>query len=347
MLYVTTRNIKDAFTVSHAVNRDRCPEGGLFVPYQFPAFTENELEAITDKPFGQLVADILNHFIGCKLSAQDIDLCIGKAPVAITSMSHKITVSELWHNPNNDFSGIINNITQRLNPEYGAGETASNWMRIAVRIAVLFGIFSLLKQFEVLESGQKFDLSVAIGDFQMPIAAIYARQMGLPIGSIICGCNQNGVLWDLINHGQIKTDTVAIKTLTPKCDCVISPDLERLIFMKLGVDEVLKYNDLCARGRVYAPSEEEIASIADGLFAAVVSDRRTLNVINSAYRTNQYLFDPYTALAFAALQDYRAVAGETRPSVIISESSPLGNSEIVANALGISQQELLDRINAR
>ncbi len=344
MLYVTTRNTKDAFTVSHAINRNRCADGGLYVPYQLQMMTEDEIMALKDKSFSQCVADVLNLFFGAKLSSFDIDLCIGRYSYQMNSMSHKITVAEIWHNPDSDFDGIVRRIGNLLKTDAASAEMPSNWVSIAVRIAVLFGIFSELYRDETVDVSNKVDVSVSAGDFQMPMAVWYARQMGLPIGTIICGCNQNGTLWDLIHHGQMKTDTVAVQTLTPKCDYAVAPNLERLIFSCLGEKDVHRYAEACAKGGLYVLSEDQTKALSAGLFSAVVSDRRMKNVINSVYRTNQYLLDPYSALAFGALQDFRAVAGETRPALILSESSASCSSETVAEALGITPQELLDRI---
>lgn len=343
MLYVTTRNTKDVFTVNHAIQRDRCADGGLYVPYQVPRLSDDELNAWKTKSFSQCVADIVNLFLGTKLSGNDIAFCIGRKPFQFVAMSHKITVSEVWHNPESDLNALIVAVSNQIIPE----TNPSNWVRMAVWIAVIVGLFVQLMRDGSVDMSNKVDVSVAAGDFQMPVAVWYAREIGLPIGKIICGCNQNGMVWDLIHHGQIKTDTVAVQTLTPKCDYAVAPDLERLIYFALGENEVSRFAEACATGGLYSLSAEQSKLLSSGLFSAVVSDHRVMNVINSVYRTNQYLLDPYSALAFSALQDYRAVEGETRPALIISEASAICSAETVAKSLGITKEELLDRIHIK
>lgn len=344
MLYVTTRNTKDVFTVNHAILKDRCADGGLYVPYQLPVMTLEEVIGLKEKSFSQCVAELLNLFLGVKLTGYDVELSIGRYPVKMVSMSHKITISELWHNPESDFAALENAVAKQIISDISNGLLPSDWVRTAVRIAVLFGVFSELLRSDSFDIANKLDISVSVGDFQMPVAAWYARQMGLPIGTIICGCNQNGMIWDLIHHGQIKTDMVAVCTRTPKCDYSIAPGLERLIFSTLGEEETKHFISICQRGGLYALKEDEANAFSAGLYSAVVSDQRMMNVINSVYRTNQYLLDPYSALAFSALQDYRAAAGETRPALIISEASAACSADTVAESLGISKQDLLDRI---
>ena len=43
MLYVTTRNRFDSYTVQWAVTQDTASDGGLFVPMQWPVFSREEL----------------------------------------------------------------------------------------------------------------------------------------------------------------------------------------------------------------------------------------------------------------------------------------------------------------
>lgn len=43
MLYVTTRNRFDTYTVQWAVTHDTASDGGLFVPMQWPVFSKEEL----------------------------------------------------------------------------------------------------------------------------------------------------------------------------------------------------------------------------------------------------------------------------------------------------------------
>ncbi len=38
MLYITTRNLHDAYTAHRAITSERCPNGGCFVPFRLPYF---------------------------------------------------------------------------------------------------------------------------------------------------------------------------------------------------------------------------------------------------------------------------------------------------------------------
>ena len=42
MLYVTTRNDQEAFTVQHVMNGNRGDDGGLYLPLHFPKLSAND-----------------------------------------------------------------------------------------------------------------------------------------------------------------------------------------------------------------------------------------------------------------------------------------------------------------
>ena len=48
MLYVTTRNKSDAHTAHNTLIQDRGPEGGLFVPFQLPKLSPEEIHSLKE-----------------------------------------------------------------------------------------------------------------------------------------------------------------------------------------------------------------------------------------------------------------------------------------------------------
>jgi len=332
MLYVTTRNKVDAYTSHNALCNSRSPDGGMYVPFQLPMLSEKEISGLKDKGFGQCVADILNLFFSARLEALDVDFCVGRSPVKLVPMSHKIVIAETWHNPDWDFARMVRNLTSRIRSVEAGGEAPSDWAWIVIRIAVLFGLFGEMLRNQHLDCGQQFDVAVTAGDFATPMAAWYARQMGLPIGTIVCGCGESGTVWDLLHHGELHTGEE------------VPPDLERLIFGTLGREETQRFCQICDRRGIYTPDEEHLEKLRCGMFAAVVSRKRMDSVIHSVYRTNTYLLGPDSAIAYGGLQDYRAGSGETRPALILTERSAICSADTVANAMGITIQELRDRM---
>ena len=337
MLYVTTRNNRDAFTAQRALLENRGPDGGLYLPFHMPHFSGEEIQNLLEKPFNGCVAEVLNVLFRTELTSWDVDFSVGRFPVRLQTLHHRILVGETWHNPDWSFDCLVSNLALRLGSEL---QTPGDWARIGVRIAVLFGIFGQLRQSGIATA----DISVVSGDFSAPMSAWYARSWGLPIGNILCCCNENNSVWDLLCHGQLRTDTVSVPTMIPEADAAVPEDLERLIFACGGTSEVERYLEVCRSGGVYTASESLIKRLQKGLYVSVISTERVKQIIPSVFRTHEYLLDPAGALAYGGLMDYRAKTGQTRHAVILSEKSPMKSLKTVAECLGVSEQEVMQWI---
>ena len=338
MLYATTRSNSDPVTAHRALTDLCAPDGGLYIPYRLPELSADEIGTLKDKSFGQAAADILNLFFGCKLDGWDVDFAIGRYPVRCVPMSHRIVIAETWHNLSWDFSRMVKCLA-----ELAAGaqmDEPGDWAVTAVRIAALFGIFAELMRTGMAEKGEKVDIAVASGDFSAPMAAWYARKMGLPIASIVVCCNENSAPWDLIYKGQLRTGASAIPTATPECDQPLPLGLERFIHACGGESEVSRFLDVCGRGEVYSPSEDIYPIMRRNTHASVVGSKRVLSAIPNLYKTNSYLPGLYTALAYSGMLDYRARTGESRLAIVLSEQSPVRHAGAVSAAMGMEMEEL-------
>lgn len=346
MLYLSTRNKNDTQTAYKAIHNDFCMDGGLYVPFRLPAYSPEEIADLGSKSFSQNMADVLNHFFSAGLTGWDVEFLIGRNCVQLTSMTHRILVGELWHNANWNFDYLVQTLSDRLRRE-NTGSAPALWVQIAVRIASVFGIYGMLLSENAIVADETIDFAVSAGDFSAPMAVWYARKMGLPVGNIICGCNENGALWDLVNLGELPTGNTVITTTTPLGDMAVPTGIERLIFDRLGQNEALRFADAKEKGRTYFPPEEAGTVWNDGLFAAVISVSRVDSVIHNVYRNTDQIIGPYDALAYGSLLDYRAKTGQGGIAVLLSERSPLCDESTVSVALKIDQAELKRRLQSR
>ena len=344
MLYLTTRDRFDTFTTPHALQEDRAKNGGLYYPFRLPVMEDSQLLELGEKGFSNTVAYLLNQFYGTKLSAWDIEFAIGRYPVKLSASKHRILMAELWHNQESNYDYIVRVLTDQLLP---AGSKQTSWVLIGIRIAVLFGIYAELLRSGAVDAEMQMDVAVMAGDFTAPMALHYARQMGLPVANIICGCNENSALWDLLHIGEVKTDTPVVRTAIPLADFALSAEAERLICATLGVQEAEHFGKICETGEVYSLTDAQQETLRKGMFAAVVSSKRLHDVIPSVYRTTGYILGPYSALAYGALLDYRAKTGENRPVLLLADRCPTLDADAVSAAMqmDISQWENLLRKN--
>ena len=193
---------------------------------------------------------------------------------------------------------------------------------------------------ELLIPGQVFDAAVPTGDLSLGSAVVYARKMGLPVANLICACNENGALWELVNHGELRGDVQAVTTVTPLADHAVPPELERLIHMGLGREEAERYSHCRDHGATYSLRPDLIQKLREGLSVAVVSGDRVSAVCATEYQTSGYILGPYTALAYGALMDFRAKTGESRPALILADRSAVCDADLVSAALRMTKEEL-------
>ena len=334
MLYVTTRSHADFYTAHRALNESRGPDRGLYLPMRMPVYTEEKIRQLRTKSFFQNAAEILNLFFSADISDWDVKICFGRSPVHFSEAGPRITVAEFWHNMDFSYQDVSCRLYAKMTGREGS--QPQGWAQIAIRIAALFGLFGE----QGLPTAMQLDFVVPADDFAIPMALWYARQMGLPIGRILCACNDSSAVWDLIQRGSIQTGNPSIYTEGPEQTYPVPDELERLICCTLGTQEVLRFDQVRRDKGVYQLSREAMKTLSRGLFAGVVGSDRVSNVVSSVYKTQQYIMDPGTAIAYGCLQDYRARTRESRYTLLLSDRSPLLFEKETAQALGISREKL-------
>ena len=341
MLYETTRSKVATYTAQRALKEDRSPDGGFYVPASLPAFSRDELEALLKEPAGEIVARTLNSFFKGRLTRMDVEFTVGKRFFGLARISHRIVIGELWRNADGSFGELCRRLAERLSAEFGIAQ-AGTWMRISCRIALVFAMYAELRRQGIVTVDEILDAAVLTEDFEGPYALWTAKRMGLPIGQIICACNDNGGLWDLLNRGQMKLNARVYPTIAPKCDTAIPAGLELLIKEKLEWDDVEEFLDLREKGGTWYLSPEEHRYFREGFYAAVISDKRIRMAIPNLYNTNGYILCPYSALVYTGLMDYRSHPGPRRAALMLTDYDPRQCADTVIRALAISDQELRD-----
>jgi threonine synthase len=312
LLYITTRDNKDAFTAHHALTENRANDGGGYIPFQMPHFTQAELIMLMNKTFSEVIAEILNLFFTSRLTGWDVECCIGRNIFKISTIHHKITIAELWHTPQENYNYIVEKLYSKICPDNASG--VSEWFCIAVRIAILFGLFVEMQKQDCISTSEPFDICIAVDDFDALMAAFYARGIGLPVDKIICAELENSCLWDLIQRGTFNTWTGNDK---------ICAGIERLLQATLGFNAVGSFRKKCEQKQAFLLDEAQLCIIRDAFFCSVVGESRISNIVSSVYRSNNYMIDPQTALCHGGLQDFRAKTGNSRTTLLLANKKTL------------------------
>lgn len=333
MQFTATRDDRQHYTLRQALTSNRASDGSFYVPVTLPVLSPEEISLLKEKSFGQCTAQILNLLFETEISGWDVDFCIGRNPVRLSTVGHRMLVGECWHNPEETYDYLVRKLSTLLGV---ADNDSSSWLKIVCRIAVLFGIYGQLSRNGV----DCYDIAVLCSDFSMPISVWYARKMGLPVENIICCCNENHPLWDLICHGQLRTNTLSIPTSIPESDIIIPDELERLVFECGGSGEVLRYVEVCNQGGLYIPDSSLLQKLQKGLSVSVVSSQRVKDTIRDVWRAHGHLLSPACALSYAGAMDYRVKNGAIKAILILSEHNALQDAKEIAEALQTSENTL-------
>ena len=223
--------------------------------------------------------------------------------------------------------------------------------RLAPQIVYYFRAYRDLLDRGVIQMGQPVNFSVPTGNFGDILAGYLAKQLGLPVGKLLCASNANNVLTDFITTGTYDRRRPLLKTTSPSMDILVSSNLERLLYlMSQDTALVASLMEQLNRDGVYTVPESLLAAIQDQFWAGCCDDSRAEALMGQIWRDYGYLCDPHTAAGWAAALDYTAQTGDTRPMVVLSTASPYKFPAAVLSALGLDATgdgfDQMDRLQA-
>jgi len=204
----------------------------------------------------------------------------------------------------------------------------------------IYAYAKLLGEGRIAE-GEKVNVVVPTGNFGNILAAFYAKNMGLPIGKLICASNENKVLYDFFQTGTYNRNREFVLTSSPSMDILISSNLERLIYLLTGEEsgKTKEFMSSLSERGFYKITEEMRTALGDfcGFYA---SEDETARTIHDLYEKCGYVIDTHTAVAAAAFHKYRTETADTSKTLIASTASPFKFSRSVIRAIAPEKAEL-------
>lgn len=197
----------------------------------------------------------------------------------------------------------------------------------------VFAYAKLLANEEILD-GEQINVAVPTGNFGNILAAYFAKQMGVPIKTLICASNDNKVLYDFFKTGTYDKNREFILTNSPSMDILISSNLERLIYLSAGADSKVNaalMNDLNTVGN-YTVTKEMSQRFSDfwGNFATEKENEVTIKYLYDKYG---YLIDTHTGVATAVYHKYQDITGDSTKTIVVSTASPYKFSRSVMESI--------------
>ncbi len=210
-----------------------------------------------------------------------------------------------------------------------------NWGRLLPQIVYYFSAYCDFVNSGNIAFGDTVDFAVPTGNFGNILACWYAKNMGLPVGRLLCASNENNVLADFFDTGVYDRNRTFHTTISPSMDILVSSNLERLIYSVCGSDtQVAGYMSSLSKDGRYEVNDKTKAIIAENFEGGYCTDDETKAVIKKVYTEYGYLMDTHTAVAYKKMLDHRAENGGSVPTVVVSTASPYKFCDSVLSALG-------------
>ena len=208
--------------------------------------------------------------------------------------------------------------------------------RLAPQVVYYFLAYASLLRQNRISFGDPVDYVVPTGNFGDILAGWYAKQLGLPVGRLVCASNANRVLTDFLTTGVYDRRREFFKTSSPSMDILVSSNLERLLFYAAGGDAAAVKNNMLRlqNSGYYKISTRELDFIQRDFSAYSCDEAETLAEIRRCFTETGYLPDTHTAVALHAAQTYRRETERTAPVVVLSTASPFKFPAAVLTALG-------------
>ena len=212
-----------------------------------------------------------------------------------------------------------------------------NWGRLVPQIVYYFAAYAQLLKADKIEFGDEVDFCVPTGNFGDILAGYYAKQMGLPVGKLVCASNENNVLTDFLETGVYTAKREFFKTTSPSMDILVSSNLERLLYHVTGDDaEVAALMKSLAENGSYTVRPQTLDVIRQTFACGWSSEEEVAQEIRTRYEQDGYLCDTHTAVAFHVARRHQR-AGV--PMVVLSTASPFKFPRSVLAALGSAAPE--------
>lgn len=210
-----------------------------------------------------------------------------------------------------------------------------NFGRLVPQIIYYVSAYCDLVKEGKITMGDKINVVVPTGNFGNILAAVYARNMGIPIAKFICASNRNKILTDFIATGEYDRNREFYQTASPSMDILISSNLERMLYHLYDnqADKVAALmQDLKEKG-TYKVTPEILAKLQKEFFGGFCDDNGTVATIKKLFDEYHYLCDTHTAVAVNVYEQYINATGDKTPCVIASTASPYKFASAVLPAL--------------
>ena len=211
-----------------------------------------------------------------------------------------------------------------------SGVNSINWARVVAQISYYFAAAVALGA-----PDRPVSFAVPTGNFGDVLAGWIAKRMGLPVGRLVIGTNENDILARCLESGAYEVHGVR-PTQSPSMDIQVSSNFERLLFSAYGRDPAAIRGlmaSLAQSGR-FGVAPEPLHRIRGEFDAHRVDEVETQAEMVRAHTEAGMILDPHTAVGVGAAR--RALAADpSTPLVVLGTAHPAKFPDAVQRATGL------------
>ncbi|NWF48872.1 threonine synthase [Hydrogenophaga sp. D2P1] len=247
---------------------------------------------------------------------------------------HNIAIEGVF----DDCQDIVKNVSNDLafKRQYKIGTVNSiNWARLLAQVVYYFaGYFQA-----TTGDDQKVSFTVPSGNFGNVCAGHVARQMGLPIQTLVVATNENDVLDEFFRTGvyRVRASADTHETSSPSMDISKASNFERFVFDLLGRDgarvKALFGEALNKDGRFDLGADPVFADAAShyGFVSGKSTHADRLATIKDTFERFGVMIDTHTADGVKVAREHLNAA---TPMIVLETALPIKFAETIVEALG-------------
>ena len=247
---------------------------------------------------------------------------------------HNIAIEGVF----DDCQDIVKNVSNDLafKRHYKIGTVNSiNWARLLAQVVYYFaGYFQA-----TTSNDQKVNFTVPSGNFGNVCAGHVARQMGLPIQTLVVATNENDVLDEFFRTGvyRVRASADTHETSSPSMDISKASNFERFVFDLLGRDgarvKALFGEALSKDGRFDLGADPVFAEAAShyGFVSGKSTHADRLATIKDTFERFGVMIDTHTADGVKVAREHLNAA---TPMIVLETALPIKFAETIVEALG-------------
>ncbi len=201
-----------------------------------------------------------------------------------------------------------------------------NWARVMAQVVYYVVAARAL-------GDRRLSFSVPTGNFGNVLAGWIAKEMGVPIDTLVVGSNTNDILTRFFETRSMDASGV-VATLSPSMDIQVSSNFERLLFEMNGRDGGLTAEQMHrfrASGSLAVEADQYATWLAPVFRAGRLDDEGTLAEIARVHGECGMLIDPHTAVGTAVARHH---ARDGIPMVTLATAHPAKFPDAVERATG-------------